>query len=89
MRSANSEDEGVEFVWLSAPEAFLGDGKVVSGVRAQRMRLGAPDATWAADAASRSPDSQLTASPADLVITALGFDPEDRTGAVRRRRSWR
>ena len=37
-------EEGVEFVWLSAPEAFLGDG-AVSAVRAQRMRLGVPDAS--------------------------------------------
>ena len=29
----HAEEEGVEFVWLSAPEAFLGDGRV-EGVRA-------------------------------------------------------
>ena len=40
----NAEEEGVEFVWLSAPEAFLGD-EVVAGVRAVRMRLGLPDAS--------------------------------------------
>ncbi len=39
---ANAEEEGVEFVWLSAPEAFLGDARV-EAVRAHRMRLGAPD----------------------------------------------
>ncbi len=41
---ANAEEEGVEFVWLSAPEAFDGDGQV-SGVRAAKMRLGQPDAS--------------------------------------------
>src|SRR3546814_20523876 len=41
---ANAEDEGVEFVWLSAPEAFDGSG-AVNGVRATKMRLGQPDAT--------------------------------------------
>ena len=41
---ANAEEEGVEFVWLSAPEGFAGDD-AVAGVRVQRMRLGAPDAT--------------------------------------------
>ena len=41
---ANAEEEGVEFVWLSAPEAFLGDDRVEACARA-RMRLGAPDAT--------------------------------------------
>ena len=40
----NAEEEGVEFVWLSAPEAFLGDDEV-TGVRAVRMHLGMPDAS--------------------------------------------
>ncbi len=40
----NAEEEGVEFVWLAAPEAFLGDG-TVTGVRAVRMHLGLPDAS--------------------------------------------
>src|SRR4029079_8775090 len=38
----NAEEEGVEFVWLSAPEAFEARERV-SGVRVTRMRLGAPD----------------------------------------------
>jgi glutamate synthase (NADPH/NADH) small chain len=43
---ANAEEEGVEFVWLSGPEAFdaQASGKV-TGVRASKMRLGAPDAS--------------------------------------------
>src|SRR5690606_16488462 len=41
---ANAEDEGVDFQWLSAPEAFVGDDRV-TGVRCHRMRLGVPDAT--------------------------------------------
>ena len=41
---ANAEDEGVDFQWLSAPEAFIGDGRV-TGVRCHRIRLGVPDAT--------------------------------------------
>ncbi len=71
---ANAEEEGVDFVWLSAPEAFHGDDRV-AGVRVQRMRLGAPDATG-----RRSPEpvpGSSTDRPADLVIAALGFDPED------------
>ena len=70
----HAEEEGVEFVWLSAPEAFLGDGSV-SGVRAQVMRLGLPDASG-----RQSPQPIEGANEvhdADLVITALGFDPED------------
>lgn len=70
----NAEEEGVDFRWLSAPEAFLGDD-VVTHVRAQQMRLGAPDATG-----RQTPEPVKGASeniPADIVIKALGFDPED------------
>jgi glutamate synthase (NADPH/NADH) small chain len=74
---ANAKEEGVEFIWLSAPEAFLGDGHV-GAVRATRMRLGAPDATG-----RQSPEPMPGSSfqiDADLVIEALGFDPEDLVG---------
>jgi glutamate synthase (NADPH/NADH) small chain len=71
---ANAKEEGVEFVWLSAPEAFLGDGHV-TGVRATRMRLGAPDATGR-QSPEPIPGSSFTLE-ADLVLKALGFDPED------------
>ncbi len=70
----NAEEEGVDFVWLSAPEAFLGDGHV-SGVRAQRMKLGPADATGRSMPVPLE-DSSFTLK-ADLVIKALGFDPED------------
>ncbi len=70
----NAEEEGVEFVWRSAPEAFHGE-QTVSAVRAQAMRLGPPDASG-----RQSPepieDSHFNIA-ADLVIKALGFDPED------------
>ncbi len=69
----NAEEEGVEFLWLSAPEAFLGDD-TVSGVRATRMRLGLPDASGR-QSVEPIADSHFTV-PADLVIKALGFDPE-------------
>jgi glutamate synthase (NADPH) small chain len=69
----NAEEEGVEFVWLSAPRGFVGDP--VEGVIVQRMRLGAPDATG-----RRSPEviegSDYT-EESDLVIKALGFEPEE------------
>ena len=70
----NAEDEGVEFVWLSAPEAFLGDGHV-TGVRAIRMHLGLPDASGR-QSVEPIPGGHFTI-PADLVVKALGFDPED------------
>jgi glutamate synthase (NADPH/NADH) small chain len=71
---AHAEEEGVEFVWLSAPEAFLGEGRV-EAVRAHRMRLAAPDATGR-QAPEVVPGSAFRLE-ADLVVKALGFDPED------------
>jgi glutamate synthase (NADPH/NADH) small chain len=71
---SHAEEEGVEFVWLSAPEAFLGE-EAVSGVRAHRMRLGAADATG-----RQTPEPIENSSftlECDLAIKALGFDPED------------
>jgi glutamate synthase (NADPH/NADH) small chain len=71
---ANAEEEGVEFVWLSAPRGFAG-GARVTGVMVQRMRLGAPDATG-----RQVPEVIEGADyvePADLVVMALGFDPEE------------
>ncbi|ARE40435.1 Glutamate synthase [NADPH] small chain [Rhodovulum sp. P5] len=69
----NAEEEGVEFVWLSAPKGFAGDP--VESVMVQKMRLGPPDATG-----RQSPEVIEGADyvePADLVIKALGFEPED------------
>ncbi len=74
----NAEEEGVEFVWLSAPEAFLGDD-VVTGVRAVRMRLGLPDASGRQSV--EPVEGGHFRLEADLVIKALGFDPEDLPGA--------
>ncbi len=70
----NAEEEGVEFVWLSAPKAFVGQGKVTD-VEVSGMRLGAPDASGRR-APEHDPAGEVTLK-ADLVIKALGFDPED------------
>jgi len=70
----NAEEEGVEFVWLSGPEAFLG-GDSVDQVRAYRMALGAPDATGRR-APVQVPDSSFTLD-CDMGILALGFEAED------------
>lgn len=79
---ANAEEEGIVFEWLSAPKAFVTDlraegdeaGKV-SGVRVHKMRLGAPDASGR-QAPELIEGSDYT-EEADLVIKALGFEPED------------
>jgi len=70
----NAEEEGVEFVWLSGPEAFLGDEKI-DAVRAYQMRLGAPDGTGR-QAPEPVPDSSYSMD-CDLAILALGFEPEN------------
>jgi glutamate synthase (NADPH/NADH) small chain len=70
----NAEEEGVEFVWLSAPKGFAG-GDRVEGVMVQRMRLGPPDATGRQ--APEIIEGADYVEPADLVIMALGFEPED------------
>lgn len=69
----NAEEEGVVFEWLSAPKGFVGDP--VTAVKVQQMRLGQPDATG-----RQSPEPIEGAEhdePADLVIKALGFEPEE------------
>ena len=71
---ANAEEEGVEFVWLTAPAGFAGQDEVAN-VRAHRMRLGAPDASGRRSP-ERDPGGEHEHS-ADLVIKALGFDAED------------
>ncbi|PLS22724.1 NAD(P)-dependent oxidoreductase [Neptunicoccus cionae] len=72
--TANAEEEGVEFVWLSAPKGFAGDDKV-TGVYVQQMRLGAPDVTGR-QAPEEIPGAEYL-EKADLVIKALGFEPEE------------
>lgn len=70
----NAMEEGVEFVWLTAPEAFHGTDKI-DGVQAVRMHLGPADSTG-----RQNPEPVEGSShkiEADLVIKALGFDPED------------
>ena len=71
---SNAEEEGVEFVWLSAPKEFKGKNKVES-LSVNKIKLGDPDETG-----RRKPEVQKNSDfeiKADMVIKALGFDPED------------
>ncbi|MEP2641006.1 NAD(P)-dependent oxidoreductase [Roseobacter sp.] len=68
----NAEEEGVVFEWLSAPKGFVGDP--ITGVMVQKMRLGAPDATGRQ--APEVIEGADYVEDADLVIMALGFEPE-------------
>jgi len=73
---SHAEEEGVEFVWLAAPEAFLdrGDGRIAA-VRATRVHLGVPDASGRQT--PRPIEGSHFTVNADLAIKALGFDAED------------
>ncbi|MDE4135077.1 NAD(P)-dependent oxidoreductase [Phaeobacter sp. QD34_3] len=71
----NAEEEGVIFEWLSAPKGFVDSDGTVTGVMVQKMRLGAPDATGRQ--APEVIEGADYVEEADLVIKALGFEPED------------
>ncbi len=71
---ANAEEEGVEFVWLSSPKEFIGTNKI-EGLVVDKIKLGEPD-----DSGRRKPEVQKNSEfniKADIVIKALGFDPEN------------
>jgi len=71
---ANAEEEGVEFVWLSSPKTFEGKNKIENLV-VNQIKLGEPD-----DTGRRRPEIQKDLDfkiKADMVIKALGFDPEN------------
>jgi glutamate synthase (NADPH/NADH) small chain len=70
---ANAEEEGVRFAWLSAPVRILGQGRV-EAVEAIRTHLALPDATGRQQVETLRGSEHVL--PADLVIEALGFDPE-------------
>ncbi len=71
----NAEEEGVVFEWLSAPKGFTEEGGKVAGVMVQKMRLGQPDASGRQ--APEVIEGADYVEEADLVIKALGFEPED------------
>ena len=69
----NAEEEGVDFKWLSAPQAFLGDG-TVRALQVQRIHLGQPDAAGRQVPEVIEGPSRNTGRYGHQ---ALGFDPED------------
>ena len=71
---SNAEEEGVEFIWLSNPKKFIGTERI-SSVLVENMKLGEPDTS------GRKRPEPISGSDfeikADILIKALGFDPED------------
>jgi glutamate synthase (NADPH/NADH) small chain len=61
-RSANAEEEGVDFIWLTNPKGF-DRRRPVTGVIAQRMRLGVARRQRPPDAPSRSRDPTTPKTP--------------------------
>jgi len=70
----NAEEEGVEFIWLSNPKKFIGTSQI-SSVLVERMKLGKTDSSGRKKP-EPIPNSGFEMK-ADMVINALGFDPED------------
>lgn len=73
--TANAQEEGVTFEWLASPKSVHDEEGHASSVRADRMRLGPMDASG-----RQTPEAVPGAEfdvPADLVIKALGFTPEN------------
>ena len=83
----NAEEEGVIFEWLTSPKSLSNNLKIndlsnfevqegdLKGIIVKKMRLGDPDATG-----RRTPEESTGSEyleEADLVIEALGFEPED------------
>ena len=71
---ANAEEEGVEFVWLTSPKEFKGTNKIEKLI-VDQIQLGEPD-----DSGRRKPQVKEGSEfeiKADMVVKALGFDPED------------
>ena len=71
---ANAIEEGVEFIWLTAPKKFIGDKKIKE-VQVNKMKLGKADASG-----RKKPEIEENSEyniEADIVIKSLGFDPED------------
>ena len=71
---SNAEEEGVEFVWLSSPKEFNGNDKIENLI-VDRIELGKPDESGRSKPEIKE-NSQFNLK-ADMVIKALGFDPEN------------
>ena len=70
----NAEEEGVEFIWLSNPKKFIGTSQI-SSVVVEKMKLGKSDSSGRKKP-EPIPNSEFKLK-ADMVIKALGFDPEN------------
>ena len=71
---SNAIEEGIEFLWLSNPKKFIGRTQVES-VEVTKMELGESDSSGRKKPIPiKNSEHKLEA---DMVIKALGFDPEN------------
>lgn len=70
----NAMEEGVKFMWLSAPKAFVGTN-VISQMLVQQMRLTSHDGSGRQSVVAV--EGETLALNCTLAIKALGFDAED------------
>ena len=71
---SNAIEEGVKFIWQTAPKKFIGD-EVIKEVQVNKMKLGLADASG-----RKKPEIEENSEyniEADIVIKSLGFDPEN------------
>ena len=71
---SNAEEEGIKFIWLSSPKEFIGNDKIENLI-IDRIKLGKPDESGRSKPETIE-NSQFNLK-ADMVIKALGFDPEN------------
>ena len=70
----NAIEEGVEFIWLTAPKKFIGE-RVIKEVQVNKMKLGLADASG-----RKKPELEENSEyniKADIIIKSLGFYPEN------------
>jgi glutamate synthase (NADPH/NADH) small chain len=71
----HAREEGTEFMYLTVPYRFVGEGNVVKAAECRRMQLGAPD-----ESGRRRPEpikGSEFVHEADIVVLAIGYEPDD------------
>ncbi|MEO8457333.1 MAG: NADPH-dependent glutamate synthase [Chloroflexota bacterium] len=71
----HAREEGTEFMYLTIPYRFVGEGNTVKAAECRKMQLGAPD-----ESGRRSPvaikGSEFVLD-VDIVVLAIGYEPDD------------
>ena len=70
----NAIEEGVDFRWLTLPTEYIGNDKIEK-IKIVKMQLGSPDDSGRRSSQGIAGSEENLA--ADLIIEALGFEPED------------